>query len=242
MGRIVAILACIGIVASLSVAAPILTISANRDNQTADWNNRGSNSNSGIAAIYPAGNTGQYYCDWSAADLTALWAQLQTPPPAGQVYEVKINVTAREYSSSSEAGVNVGMRTFQYSVDWAELTADDHRPTGSGSNYGAYGVITSLPGVSNTGLIVDWVGPSLVVPGVFVVNSAVLDLAVVDDLCNNALARGILFYPTGASVTKQISTKEQWGGAKITVDLIPEPASLTLLGLGALGALIRRRR
>ena len=74
--------------------------------------------------------------------------------------------------------------------------------------------------------------------------SCVLDAAVVDDLLNNALNRGLFMHDTEWG-NMNVYMREQGGGSvapKLIVTFVPEPLSLALLGFGGLGLLIRRKR
>jgi hypothetical protein len=75
-----------------------------------------------------------------------------------------------------------------------------------------------------------------------------LDLPVLQDLMYNPENRGLRAYnnwDAGADHNAPLAALGQWGGtggARLVLYAVPEPASLTLIGLGGLGLLLRRRR
>ena len=197
-----------------------------------------------------------WYGEWSDANIADIAAKITGMLP-GQTYTLTFKTAtgnwgdippapgAAPLDGQGNSTWTPKVSAFYSTTDWVEMEATNNKASNAAGWDGVVGkLFWSLVDVDNVAPVVgNWQTHSGGTPLVIQWNSAVLEPAVVTALLDTN-CRGLRMWDEDYHNTTNCS-REKWGGAaapSLVLEIIPEPASLTLLGLGALGALIRRRR
>jgi len=258
---ILAFVAVVALCANLSQAGPRITAQCSQDNFNMNYpGETGMNKGgSGVYRFAKAKQEGTWYADWSYDDKAALKAGMAAWAAEGGVYGVdywvQFEIATGPYGVHGGKLFTPGISVFFADGPWAELqAANDFRavdtstvpPTMIRWAYNpdqTWKKFWDLTEILNSAPVVgNWDQASI--PAVYCWNRAVVDQAVIDALVNDPTAMGLRAVDwLGQWYNDNAMAKGQWGGGgRGRLLLVPEPATMLLIGVGAVGLMLRRRR